>query len=195
MNVKRFLFLALPWTLLILVSFIWYKQCTHSILSRKDDVEVINHNMIVEKVESLGKLELVKFYLKDIVEQTTEMDWWPDPKVILLVSGEVVGCVDLSKIDSSDVTILGNEIVIKLSQPEICYFKVNHQDSKVYNMDSKFIMDEPTMIDRAYKQAEKQLEVAAVKMKILEQTKTNAITLLKPLLEDFTGKKVTLTFE
>jgi hypothetical protein len=195
MNVKRILFLALPWTLLILVCFIWYKQCTRSVLSRKDDIEVINHNMVVEKVESLGKLELVKFYLKDIVEQTTEMDWWPDPKVVLLVSGEVVGCVDLSKIDSSDVTMLENEVLIRLPKPEICYFKVNHQDSKVYNMDSKLIMDESTMIDRAYKQAEKQLEVAAVKMKILEQTKTNAGILLKPLLEDFTGKKITITFE
>jgi hypothetical protein len=195
MNVKRLLFLALPWTLLILVCFTWYKQCTRSVFSRKDDIEVINHNMVVEKVESLGKLELVKFYLKDIVEQTTEMDWWPDPHVVLLVSGEVVGCIDLSKIDSSDVTMLDNEVVIRLPQPEICYFKVNHQDSKVYNMDSKLIMDESTMIDRAYKQAEKQLEVAAVKMKILDQTKINAGTLLKPLLEDFTGKKVTITFE
>jgi hypothetical protein len=195
MNVKRLLFLALPWTLLILVCFIWYKQCTHSVLSRKDDIEVINHNMVVEKVESLGKLELVKFYLKDIVEQTTEMDWWPDPRVVLLVSGEVVGCVDLAKIDSADVTMLDNEVLIRLPKPEICYFKVNHQDSKVYNMDSKLIMDESTMIDRAYKQAEKQLEVAAVKMKILEQTKTNAGILLRPLLEDFTGKKITITFE
>jgi hypothetical protein len=195
MNAKRLLFLALPWTLLILVCFIWYKQCTRSVFDRKDEVEVITHNMVVEKVEALGKLELVKFYLKDIVEQTTEMDWWPDPKVVLLVSGEVVGCIDLAKIDSSDVIMTGNEVLIKLPQPEICYFKVNHQDSKVYNMDSKFIMDEPTMIDRAYKQAEKQLEVAAVKMKILEQTKINAGALLKPLLQDFTGKKIVISFE
>jgi hypothetical protein len=195
MNAKRLLFLALPWTLLVLVCFIWYKQCTRSVFDRKDEVEVITHNMVVEKVEALGKLELVKFYLKDIVEQTTEMDWWPDPKVVLLVSGEVVGCIDLAKIDSSDVIMTGNEVLIKLPQPEICYFKVNHQDSKVYNMDSKFIMDEPTMIDRAYKQAEKQLEVAAVKMKILEQTKINAGALLKPLLQDFTGKKIVISFE
>jgi hypothetical protein len=196
MNPKRLLILALPWFLLILVGFIWYKQYTRSWSDKEEKVEVINHNMVIDKIEALGKLELVKFYLKDIVEKTKEMEWWrSDSKVVLMVSGEVVGCIDLTKIDSSDVLITGNELLIKLPQPEICYFKVNHQDSKVYNIETGFFVDEPELIDAAYKQAESQLEVAAFKMKIHDQTKANASLLLKPLLEDFTGKKVTIAFE
>lgn len=191
---RKLIFLILPWLGLIILSAILYKQCSTPKETEKEYVEVVKHNMVIDKIEAIGKLELVKYHIKDIVEHTTEMDWWPDPKVVLIVSGEVAACVDLSKVDSTDISIKQNEITVMLPAPEVCYFKVNHQDSKVYNIDDKFL-DQAKLIDKAYRQAEAQVKAAALKMGILDETKKNAQMILKPMLESFSEKKVTILFK
>src|SRR5438105_4673608 len=103
MNNRRIIIAILPWALLILVTFLWYRFSRE----KEPDVDkgIVNHNMIIEKIEAMGKLELVRYYIKDIVENTQELDWWPDQRVILMISGEVVGCLDLARIDSSKIDI------------------------------------------------------------------------------------------
>lgn len=195
MVMKRILFILLPWTLLILTSVFLWKQCQDStpVLIQEDQV-VINHHMVVEKMESLGKLELVKYYIKDIVEHEVIKDWQLDPKVVLIVSGEVVGCINLTKIDSNHIQIEMDKITVKLPQPELCYFKINHKESKVHSMEKDYFTESSELVDTAYKMAEKQIEVAAIKMKILEQTKVNSEIFLRPFLEELTGKKVIFTY-
>jgi hypothetical protein len=193
MNIKRVLLNVLPWILFFLVCILWYNFSKPEVSEEKT---VINHNMVIEKIEAMGKLELVRYYIKDIVENTQEINWWPDQKVILMISGEVVGCIDLTKLDSTKIGISQDKISIKLPAPEVCYHKINHQESKVYNLESKLLYyDDAKLIDKAYAQAEKQLLNAATKMKILDQTKTNAQSILKPLLEEMTGRPVIITFE
>lgn len=151
--------------------------------------------MIVEKVEALGKLELVKFYLKDIVEHTERISWWPfDPKAVLVVSGEVVGCIDLTKVDSSDIRLTEEVMEIYLPEPEICYHKVNHKESKVYDITNLSNKGDAEIVDKAYKLAEKKIEEAALEMHIKAQTRSNAKLILKPILESLTEKKVIIKF-
>src|SRR3954467_11260491 len=122
MNIRKVLFTALPWALLILICVLWYR------LSRTESEEekmVVNHNMIIEKIEAMGKLELVRFFIKDIVENTQEVNWWPDQRVVLMVSGEVVGCIDLTKIDSTKIQIDPEKVSVRVPAPEVCYFKIN----------------------------------------------------------------------
>jgi hypothetical protein len=193
MNFRTVSLNILPWALFFVVCTLWYN---FSKPDSREEKSVINHNMVIEKIEAMGKLELVRFYIKDIVENTQEINWWPDQKVILMVSGEVVGCIDLTKIDSTKISIVSDKVFIKLPAPEVCYYKINHQESKVYNLESKLLYyDDAKLIDKAYAQAEKQLLNAATKMKILDQTKANAQSILKPLLEDIAGKPVIISFE
>jgi hypothetical protein len=187
---KTLMFLLLITALLC--SFLFYKQFSYK--TKKDNQIVVTNSMVVEKVESLGKLELCKYYIKDIVEQKEIKSWYlPNSKVILIISGEVTGCLDLKKIDSNSISILPDKIRIKLPAPEICYTKVNHQESKVYDIENEFF-DKAKLIDKAYAMAEKNIQDAALNMKILDQTKTNAITTLTPLLEGFSEKKIELFF-
>jgi hypothetical protein len=159
----------------------------------EERTEISNH-MIVEQIESIGKLELSKFYIKDIIEQKQIKDWWmPDSKIVLIISGEATGCIDLKKIDSTHIQVLPDKIRIKLPSPEICYTKVNHQESKVYNIEYEFF-DKAKLIDRAYALAEKSIHDGALRMNILEHTKSNAIHTLKPLLQSFSGKEIELYF-
>ena len=91
--------------------------------------------------------------------------------------------------DSSSIIILEHTVKIKLPQPEICYTKINHQDSRVYHLENE-IFDQSGLVDKAYKMAEGQLYNAAMKMKIFEQTRINAEVILKPMIENMTNKKV-----
>jgi hypothetical protein len=178
-------FIAIP-----LAIYLLYLQFT-----KKEPIEtVVTNNMVVEKIESIGKLELCKYFIKDVVEQKEVKDWYlPNSKVIVIISGEVTGCIDLKKIDSNSVSILTDKIRIKLPAPEICYVKINHQESKVYDIKNEFF-DKAKLIDKAYSLAEKNILDGAIKMKIYDQTKSNAQITLKPLLEGFTGKTVELYF-
>lgn len=152
--------------------------------------------MIVERMEALGKLELVRFYLKDIVEHTESIKWWPlDPKAVLIVSGEVVGCLDLSHLDKSDIKVTDDLVEVLLPRPEICYTKVNHKESKVYTVSNLSSKTDAEVIDKAYSLAEKKIEEGALEMRILEQTKFNAQIMLRPMLETITSKKVYLKFK
>jgi hypothetical protein len=188
---KKTLFIIFSWALIFLMAYLsirqWMKSGKDSV---SKDTFIVTHQMIIEKIVPIGKLELCKFYIKDVMEHEEINEWYFDPKVILIVSGEAVGCIDLTKIDSSSITISDNLITVTLPKAELCYFKINHQDSKIYDIQNAYFIDDKPIIDKAYKQAEIAIQQGALKMGILDQTKKNAELILKPFLEQVSGKKV-----
>lgn len=185
---NRILLKSLPWALIaLLIGYIYISYRLNSKGSSSDST-VVTHNMIVDKVTQMGKLELTRFYIKDVMEQTEIKNWWPDSKVVLIVSGEVTGCIDLSKIDSTKIKTGVDVLEIILPEPEICYFKIDHSQSKIYDVQNGYF-EETKLIDKAYAGAEKNIREAAIGMKILEQSKTQAITFLTPLLQQLSGKR------
>jgi hypothetical protein len=187
---KRLIFLCL----LVGAGLYLYKNYLDFFRPAAPDTTAV-HNTIVEKVEAMGKLELVKYRMKDVVEyKITQPALIPDSKAMLLISGEAVGCIDLTKIDSSSVRIAGDTVYVRLPQPEICYYKVDHDNSKVISTSFTY-MKEAQLIDAAYKEAEVQMMRAAQQMDILEQTRMNAHLMLKPMLEGISGRTVILTYE
>lgn len=176
-------------TLALILAFLFGIWFLYQKLTNPTKIIETNHNMVVEKIEALGKLETAKYYIKDVVEHTEKETWLPDPRVLLILSGEVTGCIDLSKLDSTSIIFDENVVKIRLPQPEICNYKINHQESKVYDIQNGF-MREAEIINRAYKNSENQIKEAAIRMKILDQTTSNAKLILKPLLEKLTNKPV-----
>lgn len=149
--------------------------------------------VVLQEITSLGKLELVRYNFKDIVEQQITKMWLPDAKAVLIVQGEAVGCVDLTQMDIADIDAGQDTLVIHLPEPEICFFKIDHDRSKVYNTEYAF-MEEAQLVQEAYKQAERQIRQSALDMGILDQTRENARKMLTPILERTSGKKVVLVF-
>jgi hypothetical protein len=178
----------------IAASFLVWQLSTMGIFNMGKPVAVIsNHNIVLEKMEELGKLELVKYKFKDVLEHTIEYDWYPDSKAVLIISGEAVGCIDLKKIKQEDIDqSYKDSIYIRLPEPELCYYKINHNESRIY--DSKHgLNDAAKLVGEAYKEAEKKMKVVALETGILEQTKKNAEIMLKPLFESISKKKVFFT--
>jgi predicted secreted hydrolase len=100
----------------------------------------------------------------------------------------------MSKIKLEDISTKDDTLVVHLPDPELCSYRIDHSKSKIY--DTKFIfLDEKTMITEAYIRAETKIKESALSMGILEQTKKNAELVLKPLLENVSGKKVVLQYK
>ena len=184
----------LVFTLLIAgVIFIWEKvRDLKNPFSTSHSPEVTN-NILLEKITAMGKLELVKYNFRDVVESKIQKDLLPDAKVLLVVTGEATGCIDLTKIRVADIENGSDKLVVHLPEPEICTFKIDHAKSKVY--DSQFaFMDEAELVDQAFKKAEVQVQQSAQAMGIIQETKTSAQQILKPFLEQISGKQVVLMY-
>lgn len=120
--------------LLVLLGFFLFKKFNQS------DKVLISHDALVEKIESMGKMELTKFTIKNVLTKQIVKEWWPDSKVLFIAVGEAVGCIDLSKVDKDDVKRTGDSITISLPKPEICYIKLNHEKSKVCMTSVEYIL-------------------------------------------------------
>lgn len=151
------------------------------------------HTVVLQEITAMGKLELVKYNFKDVVEQEIVKMWLPNAKAVLIVQGEAIGCVDLTKIKIADITSEQEILVVHMPQPELCVFKIDHSKSKVYNTEYAFT-EEAQLVQEAYKQAEKQIQKSALDMGILKQTEENATKILTPILEKASGKKVMIKF-
>lgn len=161
-------------------------------VSGKDKTET-THTLVLQEMTAMGKLELVKYNFKDVVEQEVVKTWLPNAKAVLIVQGEAIGCIDLTKIQIADITSEQEILVVNMPEPELCVFKIDHERSKVYNTEYAFT-EEGQLVNEAYAQAEKQIQKSALDMGILDQTKENATKILTPMLEKASGKKVLLKF-
>ncbi|MHC2990076.1 hypothetical protein OB13_00145 [Pontibacter sp. HJ8] len=195
MSLIRFFFRLLPLLLFILAAvFIWrsFKGSLFGSEEKQPEV-IVNHNTILTTVEELGRMELVRYNFKDIVEYEKDVSRWvPNSKVVLIVTGEAVGCVDFTKLTPQDIRFYGDTLVqISLPAPEVCYYKIDHSKSKVFSKENTYFQD-AELVQDSYRYAEANVKEAAINSGILRQTTVNAEKVLKPMLEEITGRKVVL---
>lgn len=186
--------MAILASFLFFLLLVWFK-CLRSV--PEPPTTVINQTLVLQEITRLGKLELVKYQFKDIVEYQKEQtsyqtfnQFLPKAKAALIVKGEAVGCIDFTKIKESDIVVQEKTLSLFLPEPEICYFKVDHQNSKVYDVSNGYFVEEGQMVNEAYKAAEIQLRQSALESGILQKTKDNAQMILIPLFSKISSKKV-----
>ena len=177
---------------IVLTIFLWEKFKNFSLFAVKDIQTT--HNLVLKEMTVLGKLELSNFSFRDVIEQELVRDYLPNPKAILIVQGEAIGCLDLTKIKPEDIASKDDTLIVHLPDPELCSYRIDHSKSKIYDTEYAF-MNEQSLMNEAYTRAETKIKQSALEMGILEQTKKNAELVLKPLLENISGKKVVLQFE
>jgi hypothetical protein len=189
---RRLIRLIPLFLVVFLAIFAWEKLKDFKNPFSSGEVEV-SHNVLLQQISSMGKLELVKYNFRDVVESKIKKDLLPDAKVLLIVSGEATGCLDLTKIKVSDIAENGDTLVIHLPEPEICNYKIDHSKSRVYDTEYAFL-DEAKLVDNAFQKAESEIAQNAQSMGILEQTKKSAEQVLKPFLENVSKKKVVFRY-
>lgn len=172
---------------------IWEQIRGSSLLSRFRRDGNTTQSIVLKEITSLGKLELVKYTFKDIVEHEQVNTYLPNANAILIVEGEATGCVDLTKITATDISSEDDSLTVYLPKPELCTWKINHDRSRVYDTRFSFL-DQSQLVSDAYRKAERQVRQSALDGGILDQTRQNAHQMLRPLLERISGKKVGLAF-
>lgn len=167
--------------------FVWTK------MEPKEGVET-NHQVLLERIESMGKLELVKYRFSDVVEHKNVNTYLPDASVLLIIKADAVGCIDLTKIKKEHIYTQHDSVSITLPRSEICYVKIDHEASKVYDTKMAFFR-EGKLVGEAFRSAEQEISRQVKKSDIMKQTEANALHVLKPFLEGLGFTKVTLNFE
>ena len=188
---KRYIQIIILFVTVIVSIFLWEKFKNFNPFTIRDIQTT--HNIVLKEMTVLGKLELSNFAFRDVVEQELVRDYMPNPKAILIVQGEAIGCIDLTKIKAEDIITKDDTLIVHLPDPELCSYKIDHSKSKIYDTEYAF-MNEQSLMNEAYTRAEAKIKESALEMGILEQTKKNAELVLKPLLENVSGKKVVLQY-
>lgn len=205
--IRRFLNLVylIPWILLTVV--VTWLLINEKFFTSKDGNVEYHQTAILQKVELLGKIELVKYHFQEITEAkkvAESIDFkifkykpLPDSKAVLISKGEAVGCVDLTKVNKNNITLLNDTLYVLLPRPELCYFKVDLANSRIYDLKIDYMrLEEKTeFMDKLYKQAEVNIRQSALETGILEETQRNAQLILAPLLASLSGKPVILQFD
>lgn len=188
----------LPWIVLIFaVYYLWQNFTPWPFGGKEEASQVLEQHTVLESIESLGKLELVKYNFQEITELTEKNDRYlgifptEDSKAILISNGEAAGCIDLMKITANDIMLQGDSLIVTLPEPEICYYKLNLKKTELYAVEKGvYYKDEGALISKAYRLAEKEIKEAALNSGILDKTLENAEIILQPFLEEIVHKKV-----
>jgi len=166
------------------------------LLFRPREASVTEQNdMAITRIQAIGKMELAKLTIKDVLDYNIKRDYLPDSKLLLVVTGEMAGCIDLTKLKPEDIQRSDSSLRILLPRPEICYYKIDHKRSRIYNaMTFIFLDNDMEITQEAYRRAEAYFQSDSLNNIVYKETEQNAEKILKPLFETITKKKVELTF-
>jgi hypothetical protein len=215
-GMMRFLWKFFPWIILILMVLFLYIT-NHWPFGKKGDypAEVIHTQTIVREIEALGRMELVRYNFREILDYKhlssgklegsillQSYDLEPDITAVMIAAGEAAGCIDFAQIREEDITRYEDSVVIRLPAPELCYHKLDLENTRIHSFTRKgwwsrlFPDDEEEkkVFEQAYKTAEEQIRISALESGILEKTRENAILVLQPMFETITGEKVSFVF-
>lgn len=203
MRALKIFFWAFPWVIAaICVFWFWHNWSDIELFPKKEAGLKETHNIILQRMTTMGKLELIKYQFQEITEiEKVGRDFYNlfklenDSRAVLISSGEAVGCIDLTRMEVRHIQETADSIIIQLPPPELCYFKLNLDDTRIYAVETGIFTSEREFIEEAYKSAEQQIRQAALQSGILQQARNNAEIVLKPLLEEISGKQVVIVYD
>jgi hypothetical protein len=149
-----------------------------------------NQSTVVRQIQQLQRLETVRYTMDKIISGERDSAYLPkflvSDRLLLVVHGEVIGGVDLTKLQPTDVSVRGRIVAVRLPSPEILVTRVDNAKTRVYSRDTGlFSSPDPNLESEVRQEAERQLQQAAQQDGILKTADDNArsalITILKGL--------------
>jgi Protein of unknown function (DUF4230) len=155
----------------------------------------IDQPTVVRQIQQLQRLETVSFTMDKIISGEHESPYLPkflvSDRLLLIVHGEVIGGVDLSKLQPDDVVIQGQSISLRLPQAQILVTRLDNAQTRVYSRDTGlFSSPDPNLESEVRQEAERQLQEAALQGDILKTANANARSTISSLLQGLGFKKV-----
>jgi hypothetical protein len=138
--------------------------------------------VVVEKIQSLNRLETVVYSLDTVVEGSVSTPMLPDAlagdKILLIVHGQSIAGIDLSKLKPEDVRIDGpnsRSIHVNLPPSEIFVTTLDNAKTKVYARSTGLLVPADQNLESETRaKAQQQLQAAAMSDGILDVARKNA---------------------
>jgi len=139
----------------------------------------VDQPTVVRQIRGLERLETVSYTMDKIVTGERDNPILPQflagDKLLLVVHGEAIAGVDLSKLQPSDVTVRGDSVRVHLPPAEIFTTSLDNTKTKVYSRDTGlFSSPDPNLEGEVREEAERQLRKAALDDGILKTADANA---------------------
>ncbi|MGO9306090.1 MAG: DUF4230 domain-containing protein [Candidatus Korobacteraceae bacterium] len=142
---------------------------------------------VIRQIRELQRLETVSYTVDKIVSGERENPVLPSflagDRLLLVVHGEAIAGVDLSKLQPSDVVVDRQSVSIHLPQAEIFTVRLDNAKTRVYSRDTGlFSTPDPNLEGEVRQEAERQIQAAALQDGILKTADNNARQTLTTLL-------------
>ena len=157
----------------------------------------VDQPTVVRQIQRLQRLETVSYTMDKIIAGEHDNPFLPKflvgDRLLLLVHGEVVGGVNLAKIQPGDVAVQGRNISIRLPHAEIFSTRVDNAKTRVYSRDTGlFSSADPNLESEVRQEAERQLQQSALQDGILKSADQNARNTISSMLQGLGFNQVTI---
>ena len=154
-----------------------------------------NQPTVVRQIQQLQRLETVRYTMDKIISGERDNAYLPkflvSDRLLLVVHGEVIGGVDLTKLQPSDISVRGRVATVHLPSPEILVTRVDNGKTRVYSRDTGlFSSPDPNLESEVRQEAERQLQQAAQQDGILKAAQDNARSALATILKGLGFERV-----
>jgi hypothetical protein len=150
----------------------------------------VDQPTVVRQIQQLQRLETVRYTMDKIISGERDNPYWPKflvgDRLLLVVHGEVIAGVDLTRLQPSDVTVHDHDISIHLPRAEVFTTRIDNGMTRVYSRDTGlFSSPDPNLESEVRQEAERQLLQAALQDGIMQSANHNASTTVSTLLKGF----------
>ena len=157
----------------------------------------IDQPTVVRQIQQLQRLETVSYTVDKIISGEHGNPYLPrflaGDRLLLVVHGDVIAGVNLSKLRPADVIVSGRNISIHLPSAEIFVTRIDNGKTRVYSRDTGlFTSPDMNLESEVRQEAERQLEQAALQDGILKLANENARNTVSSMLKGFGFSDVNL---
>jgi hypothetical protein len=150
----------------------------------------VSQPTVVRQIQQLQRLETVTYTMDKIISGERDNPYLPKflagDRLLLVVHGQVIGGVDLAKVQPADVIVRGSSITFHVPQAEIFSTLIDNARTRVYSRDTGlFTSPDPNLESEVRAEAERQLQQAALQDGILKTADQNARSTLASMLKGF----------
>ncbi len=171
------------------------KELTERLASRVITVTP-SPTVIVERLQSLNRLETARLVSQHVVEAKAESEWLPSflagERLVLVAQVEVIAGVDMKEVSPKDIEVEGDKVVVSLPQPKIFSAKIDEAKTQVIARERGWFVFNPDKdLEReARLQALSEAKLAAIKSDLLPFARQKAEENLRAFLHALGFKQV-----
>jgi hypothetical protein len=171
-------------------SSVWSK-----IFGQGRSTSIASQTSVVERVQSLQRMETVVFNMDKVVTGEKGSPFLPDflvgDRMLMVVHGQVVAGVDFSQFRATDVQVAGRDVHIKMPAARVLLTRIDNARTRVYSRSTGLLVPvDPNFEGQVRQQAEGELLEEAMRGGILTSANQNARNTLVSLLLGLGFEKV-----